>query len=122
MMVDMKKILSIVPFLVAACADTPPSKDGEACVPDKTECESGLCVDSFGDGVKLDGGLCTTTCEWNADGTDDCVDGQTCLRYNPTGEKYCFLDCLTDDDCRTEDGWTCVVLDFLGDKSCIPPL
>jgi hypothetical protein len=80
-------------------------------------------LEEFADGVDVDEGLCTDTCEWNEDFSDTCAEGSICLNYNPTDEFFCFQDCLVDTDCRVEDGWSCLCLDHLcGEAACIPDL
>lgn len=106
---------------LAGCGgDAPPAENGAACET-ATDCTSGLCVSEFGDGVDVEAGLCTAACTWDETGADDCPDGEVCLQYTATGERYCFTDCATGDDCRTEDGWSCALLGG-GITACIPPL
>jgi len=128
----MKKILlsTILVFSVAACGgnDGPEPiilENGEACVADNPDevCASDLCLEEFEDGTDVDEGLCTEVCEWNDDASDNCAEGEICLTYRPTNEFYCFEDCTTNADCRTEDGWSCLCLDFLCTQgACIPDL
>ncbi len=114
-------IASLVSTLVA-CGDniTPPqpSPDGEPCAED-SECESGLCVRQFGDGKEIAGGMCSQECVYEQ-GTDSCPEGEACLRYTATREQFCFTECVSDEDCRVDEGWTCVNLYVL--RACIPPL
>lgn len=127
----MKQILLLtLALLVApACGDgaAPVTvlENGEACSADNPDevCESDLCLEEFGDGVDVDEGLCTEECVWNEDASDTCADGEICLNYRPSNEFFCFEDCTTDADCRTEDGWSCLCLDFFClEAACIPDL
>lgn len=116
-----KLIASICFIVVSVGCDGPDRADnGGACVEDNS-CNSGLCVEAFGNGTVVEGGLCTQECEWTGGLMDDCPEEEVCLRYNATGEKLCFLECETDDDCRSDEGWVC---QFVGDgySACIPPL
>lgn len=118
----MKKIACalIAGLLVTACGDDGPSSPtGDGC-DSNDDCESGFCLTDYGDGTEVAGGICTEECEWTGStGHDDtCPEGQACLNYTATGEKHCYLDCTTDADCRTEDGWVCSFLL----RTCIPPL
>ncbi len=117
--------LTLVLIIVSACADDPPppSEVGAACeLPD--DCESGLCMTEFADGADIAGGVCTTGCMWNGDGTDTCPEGQACIRYTPTQEFLCLPRCAEDedasDDCRYDEGWQC--RDFFTLSVCVPPL
>lgn len=115
----MRQGLIAIALLAAACgSDT--REDGASCVA-SDECGSGLCVTQFADGQVVDGGVCTQECEWGEGSEDTCPDGQVCLWYIYTDEKLCFLRCGSDDDCRTEDGWSCAVLDS-STSACIPNL
>lgn len=122
-----RPLLALI-FVLAACGDDGPSvtvlDNGAACEAEsETEVCAGTCVTAFQDEVEIAGGLCTEECTWNEDQSDTCVDGEVCLRYNPTQEFYCFPNCETDADCRTEDMWTCACLDlFCSEKGCLPPL
>lgn len=119
--------------MFAACGDeTPPEpepvmlENGAACMADSPDevCTSGLCVEEFKDGTQISGGFCTDECIWDeTDGSDTCPEEELCVRYTATDEYYCFQDCASDADCRTEDGWECLCLDFFcGYQVCVPPL
>src|SRR5574342_738407 len=109
------KLLRNIAFLftIVACGgDDAPTPvllpDGSACT-ENTECESGICVVKFNNGTEVKGGLCTEDCIF-LNGAGTCPDegvSQACLRYNPTGEMWCFETCATNADCREADGWTC---------------
>lgn len=130
----MKNILTLTLALfmtTAACGEGPAPapvtvlENGEACDAEDESfvCEGELCLEEFADGTDVDEGLCTDTCEWNEDFSDSCEEGYMCLNYRPTNEFFCFEDCSTDSDCRTEDGWSCLCLDFLcAEGACIPDL
>ena len=123
-------MVTVLAFTLWACGgDSGPDPvvldNGEACVADNPDevCASDLCVEEFEDGVDVDEGMCTDVCEWNEDYSDTCAEGEVCLTYRPTGEFYCFEDCAADADCRTEDGWSCMCLDFLClEGACIPDI
>ena len=92
-------------------------ENGEACEADNLDevCASNLCLEEFGDGVVISGGICTEECAWDydlADFTKTCADGESCLKWGPTEELLCFEDCSSDSDCRTEDGWFCMCWDY----------
>lgn len=109
-------------LMLVACGDNKGSiPDGDACEMDN-ECESGLCVTEFDDGVAVAGGMCTTVCEWDSDGSggDNCAEAEVCLHYSATEEYYCFMLCGADEDCRTDEDWSCEQIGF-GISACIPP-
>ena len=109
---------SLVVLLAACGEEVTVVPNGAACPVENEVCESELCVTQFADGVEVVNGFCTQICEWNPDQTDTCPEGQSCLQYTWTGEKYCFLVCETNADCR--DDWEC---GWVGDSyACIPPL
>jgi len=118
----------MVVLMLGACGDdeTPPEPilNGEACEIDGLPCESGLCVETLGDNV-VPGGFCTAECEWgeNPGDPDTCAEGEVCLRYNPTQEFFCFQECISIADCRGDEDWDCLCLDFFCSVNvCIPPL
>jgi len=126
---------TVLAFTLGACGSDGPEpitlENGEACVADNLDevCASDLCLEEFGDGVEVDGGMCTDVCAWNDDATDTCTNGvdgdggQICLNYRPSGEFFCFDDCTTDADCRADEGWSCLCLDFFcGEAACVPDL
>lgn len=78
------------------------------------DCIGDTCMQEFGDGVEIPGGLCTEQCEWDyslEDFTRTCGEGETCIKYAPSDESFCFLDCSSDLDCRL-DGWWCLCWDY----------
>lgn len=107
-------------MLIAACDSPPRGSNGDGCSADNS-CESGLCVQAFADGQVLEGGICSQECEWTGGLSDDCPEPEVCLRYNATGEKLCFLECESDDDCRADEGWICLAVGD-GYAACVPPL
>jgi len=125
-----KSIVLVSILFVLSCAGgtDDPVENGESC--DVAEdCLSGYCLTEFVDGTTIDGGMCTDECEWNDDLTDTCVEGEICLRWNATGEKVCFQECTSNDDCRSndtecnDDDWTCECLDsFCSERACLPRL
>ena len=120
---NIRSLLVSILFLVA-CGGEPPLKvDGSSCGA-SDECESGMCVEKFQDGVPIPNGMCSRTCNWLPDLTSDCpMDGmgQTCLQYRATGEKLCFDSCTSNEECRLDEGWTCTQVGFF-EKACLWPL
>lgn len=93
------------------------------------DCIGDTCMQEFGDGVEIPGGLCTEQCEWDhslEDFTRTCPAGESCLRYGPTGNNMCFADCYVDADCGRNEEWFCLCWDafcFDGHRgSCFPDL
>lgn len=112
-----KRLIALMVWLVSCGGDEPPAAVGEGCS-DNLDCASELCVTTFDDARVVNGGLCTTACEFN-DPDLACADGEICLRYNGTGEKYCYVQCSDDRQCRT--GWSCPCLDLLCQmRACVP--
>ena len=116
------KIIAAISLVaaLAACGDNIDTSDGAACAADEA-CASGLCVTAFANDREVAGGLCTRACEWEGEFEDTCPEGEWCLQYNRTGEKYCYASCTSDEDCRGEEGWDCRDLGF-GIQACLPPL
>jgi len=137
----MKKFIGFTIVIFAICLITSscgsggpdPVENGVTCELSE-ECVSGNCVTEFQDETEVAGGFCTDECAWlTTDGeeceagldclVDSCPDTELCLRYNPTGEKVCFQKCTANEDCRVNEGWECVCLDFFCDaQACVPPL
>lgn len=130
-------IRSIIPALlltlVVACGDDGKNEptlleNGAACQADNEDevcTDPAFCLEEFENGVELAGGMCTDECAWgeNPGDPDTCGDGEVCLRYNPTQEYVCFQECSSDADCREDDGWSCLCLDFFCSTSaCVPEL
>lgn len=121
----MKRFAIAAALLLTACGDNIVDllPDGSACTSDTEACESGYCLEALEDGTEITGGTCTHECEWLPDQTDTCPDGQTCVRYNYTGEFFCLPDCVDQGDCRTDDGWVCTCLEHTcAQPICVPPL
>lgn len=104
----------LIVLCVGACGDNsqPGGQLGDACALDG-DCETTLCVDSFLNGVVVTDGICTDSCNSDADCADE---GGVCLRYVWTGESYCYAVCESNEDCR--DGWEC--FDVGHSAACIP--
>lgn len=113
--------------LLISCGSTDPGITGDSCEIDK-DCEN-LCVTYLsganpeGKPVSLifPGGMCTKRCE--TPGEWDKFD--LCLTYRPSGEKFLFPSCRNSEDCRKDEGYTCVVVGYDGIfqpmKTCLPP-
>ena len=117
-----------------ACGDdsgTTLSLNGEACESGET-CESGDCRQDitgchwfFGcTTIELTDGMCTSSCTWIEEGTDeemlqaDCLDGEQCLAVNADAEStLCFQGCEFDEDCRED--YVCAPISDFG--TCLPP-
>jgi hypothetical protein len=96
--------------------------NGEAC--EQGDCASGLCLEQLGE-VEVPGGMCSDECMWgeNPGDPDTCADGEVCLKYNPTNEYLCFQNCTAHADCREDEGYECMCLDFFCiAAACVPPL
>lgn len=116
----MKKMILGFVILMVACGDeTKVISNGGACPAENEVCESDLCLEQFEDDVAVTGGICTQECVWNEDYTDNCPEGEICLQYRWTGEKYCFLDCDSQSDCR--EGLICQEVGN-AEAACVPPL
>jgi len=123
-------IAALVSLFAVACGDGAKEPDllenGAACAADNEDevcTDPAFCLEEFENGTPVAGGMCTDECEWNEDYTDTCSDGELCLRYNPTGEKVCFQGCSADADCREDDGYSCLCLDFFcQSQACVPDL
>jgi hypothetical protein len=102
----------------------PEYPNGSACEGDEV-CESGLCKHTLmahpllqAPDYYLGGGLCTETC-WIEQEKEtakeqvqgSCDLGQYCVGYNQ-GQRHCFPECQTDNDCRVDEGWECHCVDF----------
>lgn len=117
----MKKLILCMSF-VTACGsadmeNTPDAGAMGAACSDDVECADDLCVTSFRDDVEITGGFCTVDC---TEDNEICGDTAMCARYNPTGELYCLPSCVTDDDCRVDDGWYCYWFGI--ESACVPTL
>ena len=113
-----KKLLGVLVllFVVSACGGgLEPAPNGEACEID-LDCESDLCLTVLGTRVVQDG-LCTNDCDLETDEGCD-ADSEICLRFNQTGEDFCYPTCAVNEDCR--EGYACV--SFLTDprNACVP--
>lgn len=125
--------IGLTALIFAACGDGIDEPDlslvGEACEA-AIDCESDDCRQEltgthwlYGEmTMELTGGMCTTSCTWSYEGTEeeqlqsDCAEGEQCLAYLG-GDPLCFQGCETDDDCRED--YTCTDLgDF---NTCLPP-
>ncbi len=97
----------------------PPGGVGKACETNDdctpwSEIEP-VCQDSFAGMYDLPGGYCTAECT----GTDECGSGAVCVSLMVA--YYCIKDCATTDECRTEDGYACREIPFIGGGTyCLP--
>jgi hypothetical protein len=66
--------------------------------------------------VAFEGGYCTAICT----SQEDCGEGANCV--NLMMASYCLKLCRTGDECRTDEGYQCAEIPFMGDGNtyCIP--
>jgi hypothetical protein len=113
-------VFSVCFALLAGCGDDAPPPDplpnGDVCEVGEG-CESGLCVTDLGD-YHIEDGMCTSECDLVAQTGCDILT-EMCLKYNPTGEQFCYQLCESHEDCR--EGWECYNFGWLIPlHACIP--
>lgn len=112
----------------AAVGPTRAGAVGSGCETDAdcTEPAGARCETSFGGGgfgVELPGGYCTADCE--GPGDTSCGAGSECFSvgFGGFGFSLCVKACDSNDDCRADEGYTCMAPPIGGDGSlyCLPP-
>lgn len=124
--VTLAAIFSFVIF--AGCSSASLTENGGACKKD-SQCQTDDCrqelVSPFAPPYPLEGGLCTTECDWTDDGSvrGTCEDDQACLQW-AWGERVCFESCSISEPCeRASEGYSCECVNGHGDScdaACIP--
>jgi hypothetical protein len=73
------------------------------------------CMTDFMGFVTFPGGYCTASCT----GDRDCGPGASCV--DMLMDRLCLKDCSGDDECRTDEGYVCNMLPYIGGGPfCIP--
>lgn len=113
----------------AAIGPTRPGAVGSACAADSdcTEPTGARCETVVGGGgfsFELPGGYCTADCEGPSD--PSCGPGAECfsIGFGGFGFSLCVKACDSNEDCRADEGYTCMAPPFGGTPGamyCLPP-